>query len=431
MKLKKRNIDILLLINNNPLSLGEMSSIFSISERNLRYEIDTLDFYLKHFLSEKIEKKNKKYSINLSRETLDIFLIKLYKNFYILSSKEREEKILYYFLFEKNFRLSNIEKEMNITRATLKKDIVSLNIFLKNYELEISLKENRYLLTGNEKKYRNFKTLKILEYFSIEENQFLPKENSNKLFFSMVESYIENISKENLVSVIFFVENIQKKFQIIFSKEFKNLIIIFILISLSQIKKEKIITRKTTYNFLIDTPYFSIVKKEIQPLIPSFLNYEIAHLTEYLISGGVTKNIEELSQSIDYFIENLIMFLEEKMTLSLNLNEFKTRLKKYLIPAMYRLRNNFTIGTSVMKDKLYFWVEEFCSEDAILPEKLTDNEVSYIRTLIDDILQKEDKKVLSLKTLMEIIERNSAAVNEKQLSKELLEKYSDFIKIDI
>ncbi|MGL5572395.1 hypothetical protein, partial [Cetobacterium sp.] len=58
------------------------------------------------------------------------------------------------------------------------------------------------------------------------------------------------------------------------------------------------------------------------------------------------------------------------------------------------------------------------------------NEVFHIAKEIKTYMENEKNRVISLKTLLEIIENNSEAVDSEKLIKELLEVYGKVIKRD-
>lgn len=150
MSLKRKELEVLKLVNAGE-TVDEILFQMETSERNLRYIIENLNFYLKKILNKKIEKDRKKLLIFVNENELNRFYEEVYKNHYILDQKERAEFILMTFLFVRDIRFSSIEEKLGITRATLKKDIDILNETLKKYSLKLELEKNRYSIIGNEK----------------------------------------------------------------------------------------------------------------------------------------------------------------------------------------------------------------------------------------------------------------------------------------
>lgn len=217
MSLKKKDILVFNMIYSNSTIENILLNINSC-ERNLRYIIDNLNYYLIKILNKKILKRKTFFSIDISEEEKNLFLSKIYAYYYCFVQEERVEYLFLSFLFLEKIKLCNLEKELDITRATLKKDLFILTEKLKNYGLEIQNKNNNLFLIGNEKKYRHLKCMKFLEYSS--------KISPFKLNFI---SYFNNKSLlRKIKEIIIKVESI---FNTTFPKEFIELMNIFIYIS--------------------------------------------------------------------------------------------------------------------------------------------------------------------------------------------------------
>ncbi|MGL6063500.1 MAG: helix-turn-helix domain-containing protein [Fusobacteriaceae bacterium] len=420
MSLRKKELDVLFLLNKEEVTINEISRKIETSERNIRYIIDNLNFYLKKIINKKIKRIEKNFTINLKIEEVDIFLKKIYKNDYILDQNERIEYILLIFLFLKDVNLIFIEKMLKITRATLKKDMDLLNLNLKEYSLQLEFFKNKYTLVGNEKKLRHLKMLKIIR---------LINDNSHKTAWLDKELLLREFNVKKRDEIKIDIDSIEKEFSVYFNEEFKELIYIFIIVTLERINMGKIINRKENYEYLITTTYHKIIIKKLKKYIPLNLKYELGHLTEYFISGGANKNIKELKISVELYVEGLISILKEKKYI-LDYFRLKEKITIYLIPAIYRLKNNFSIGKTGEKEKIYELVNQYSVQESFLPEKLGENEIYYITQAILIEISKEKNKVISLKRLLEIIEKNSTGINRENIINELLLEYSEVLKKD-
>lgn len=431
MGLKRKDLELLFLLRKTPLTMGELQEKIGTSERNLRYVIENLNFYLDKILNKKIEKNKTKLSVSLNTGEIDSFIYIVYKNYYILEQEERVEYILLIFLLLKNPTLSFIEKKLNITRITLKKDIEVLNKKLSFYQLKLCSEKNRFYIQGNEKKLRHLKTLKLLQLFKIQDGKILFKDLDYRLLWLDRDFLFTNLYRENIAPVEACIRSIEKSFFIEFNKEFEQLMGFFLLVSLERIKLGHIINKKSNYDFLVKTPYYKIVEENLESLIPRDLKFELVHLTEYFISGGASENMEETEKSVHLFLENYIEFLKKSLLITINFNALKEDLKKYLVPAIYRLRNNFSIGSMGKKDEIYFLTESFSQRENTLPEALTEKEIYHISSLVTSYIEEENHKIISLNKLLEIIERNSKNIKKENLVKELLEEYGNIIRDDI
>lgn len=418
MSLKRKELEVLKLIDSGK-TVDEILFQIETSERNLRYIMDNLNFYLKKILDKEIEKDKRRFVIDLNKVELDRFYREVYRNNYTLEQEERVEFILMAFLFVKDIRLSFIEKKLEITRATLKKDIEVLNEILKKYSLRLESKKNRFSIVGNEKKLRHLKALKFLEYRYLD----ITPLDRNYIF--------QNIDEEVLKELRGIILEIEKKFSVEFKEDFIKLMEIFLYVSLKRVEEGHIIDRKINYKFLVNTPHYEIVKDSLEKYIDKKLSYELVHITEYFISGGVTENIGELKESIEKYIDGLIFILEKNLKNSIDYGELISILMGYLIPSIYRLKNNFSIKESGEKDELFYLIENYSKRESYLPEKLTENEILHIAKDIKRYVESEKNKVISLKKLLEIVERNSEKIDREKLLSELLENYGTVIKKDI
>ncbi|WP_407536932.1 helix-turn-helix domain-containing protein [Cetobacterium somerae] len=418
MSLKRKELEVLKLVNAGK-TVDEVLFQIATSERNLRYIIDNLNFYLKKILDKWIEKDRKKLLIHLSESELDRFYKEVYKSYYTLDQEERAEFILMIFLFVKDVRLSFIEEKLEITRATLKKDIEFLNENLKRYSLKLESEKNRFSIVGNEKKLRHLKALKYLEY----SNMSMTPLDVDYIF----QNVDENMLKE-LESVIL---DIGKKFLVEFKEDFVKLMKIFLYVSLERVKEGHIIDRKANYEFLVNTSHYEIAKDSLGKYLDTDLSYELVHITEYFISGGVTENIEELKESIEKYLHGLTTQLEKTFSNSLDYKELHSKLLGYLIPAIYRLRNNFSIKEFGERDEFFSLVESYSKDEKYLPEKLTENEIFHIAKEIRTYMENEKNRVISLKTLLKVIEKNSENIDKEKLIEDLMAQYGRLIKIDI
>lgn len=445
MSLNKNDLFIANIIFNNPLSIHELSKITSTSERNIRYTIKNLNSYLMEILGCEINKNMKKLVLNISKDSFNYFINSIYKKHYILHQEERVDLILLLFLFCQNIKLSYIEEKLNITRATLKRDMESVSKILSQHSLFFDFTKNKFSIQGNEKKLRHLKTLKFLEFFNLKYPNFENFKLNNDLFsdislkknfyiFSFIgKNEFSSIINLGKVPYIFSaIENIEKNFNFSFSNDFKELIFVFLLITVERIQTGHIIDRKNNYNFIINTQQFPIIASSLELIIPSKYSYELAHLTEYFVSGGLPVNILEFNDIMAIFINSLLEYIktniDQKKYNKFKLEIVKSKLTDYLIPAIYRLKNNFSLGSIGEKNDIYFLVDKFCNSTNLLPEKLTQNEIYFISTIINFYLNEDNHKILNLDKLLKIIEMNCDNFNKEKFIDELSLNYYEIFK---
>lgn len=182
MSLNRRDIKLLEKINNNIFPISSLAEKYSVSERNIRYSIDNINFYLRKMeLPEIVIKKgNLEFSIN--DKELDSFIEALNMNIYVFSQEERKDYILINYLFRENVKISEMEEDLKVSRTTIKKDLKDLEKYLAEFELSFYRDENGMYITGKEKKLRHLKLLKMLDYIEIKNKNivYIKKKYFNK-----------------------------------------------------------------------------------------------------------------------------------------------------------------------------------------------------------------------------------------------------------
>lgn len=83
MSLKRKELEVLKLIDSGK-TVDEILFQIETSERNLRYIMDNLNFYLKKILDKEIEKDKRRFVIDLNKVELDRFYREVYRNNYTL-----------------------------------------------------------------------------------------------------------------------------------------------------------------------------------------------------------------------------------------------------------------------------------------------------------------------------------------------------------
>ncbi len=432
MTLRRKNIQLLLSINNNPLTVKELSVQFNNSERNIRYMMENLDYYMEKILDKKIEKENKKYFALLNDMEVNSFLENVYKKFYIFDSSEREEYIMLLFLFVEDITLSDIEKKVKTTRATLKKDMEVVADELKKSELFFYRSKNRIYLGGNEKKLRHLKMKKIRQYFFLQNNKIQSKVKEQVLYYLDKSFVLEQINEEKIELIQEKVNRIQNEFQCSFNQEFNEILCFYLAVTLERIRKEEYIMRKDNYQILVCTEEYEIVKNALKDLIPDYLNYEFAHLTEYFISGKNNLDSYEFRENIELFTGSLLDYLSNKFHVDVRYDMYlQNMIVSYLIPAIYRLKNNFNIGSVENTSEFFYAIKEFCKNENYLFEKLTDVEIAYIAELVERRISVEKNKIISLKEMIGVIEKSCEVKDRDCLIDSIMKEYKDIIKNDL
>ncbi|WP_349763530.1 helix-turn-helix domain-containing protein [Fusobacterium sp. SYSU M8D902] len=436
MSLNRKEFNILDELLNRELPLSYFSEKYKVSERNIRYSIDNLNFYLNRFSLNRIILKKGVLSWQGSQITLNSFIEKITIDEYIFSKEERENYILINYLFSENTKITDIEKYLKVSRPTIKKDILALNLELKNFELEFVRENNSITIKGKEKKLRHLKLLKLLEYIEIKNNRlfFIQKLYiTEKIESSIIKNYLTNFNISTLYDIIL---KIEKKLNVSFDNNFKDLMCIYLIPTLERIRKNKIILKKNNSKFLRNLSDYNLIKNSLSEIIPENLEFEFLHLTEYFISGYYSHNFSENLLLVQNFIEEFSKNISVSLNFDFyNSNNFREEILKYLLPAVYRIKNNFFLlkkeKTSNFNKIIYERVKTaVLSCNSLLDEPFREDEIIYLTEVCENYIERDSNNRISLTKLLNLIRENCNELKEEKLILELLTIYKNKIYDD-
>jgi len=430
MSLKQKELIILIFINKVSVTIKTISQEVNLSERNLRYSLENLEYYLKQFFKKnRLIRKQKKISTDLTEEEVGNFLDYIYNNHYIYNSRERQEYILNFFLFEDKPTLRKLEKILDISRTTLKKDLEGLKSKLEEYNLYFKYDVTRIYIAGNEKKIRHLMMLKAIDNLEASEEKYVGPIRS--MVKKLILTYKNEVDNKKVELVI---NKIEKKFMYGFSIEFDRIIRYYLWVTLLRISRGHYILKKHNAEFLKNTSQHKVIKEALEKIIPEELTFEFIHLTEYFLSSSLNGKYNDELLNIQLFTFYLLKEVKKKINYEMLKEDLFQKICSYLTSAFYRMKNNFTLGV-VDKDRLYgdeiiFILNEISDKDKYLNEKLRDEEIYFIGELIKKEIENQEKKVMKLSELIKISKRYSTTFNEKLFKKEILEIYGEFILDD-
>ena len=423
MSLSRIDLDILIQINNNAISINSLAKKYKLTDRSIRYCIDNINYYLNKRSISSVYIKNSKIYLNLENNILINFIKELNTNEYTFSPSERKKLILFYFLYKNNVRISKLEKYFNVSRTTIKNDIKNLKSYLNNFELYFYISDNRLKLGGKEKKLRHLKFLNIIEHVDIIEeiefiNKIYPNEKSEQ---KILKEYLKSI---DIKKINFIIHSFENKFKYKFSNRFRKVITIYIIVTLERIRNNNIINRKNNADFLIKLPEYKKFKNILSNIIDKNYKYEILHLMEYFLSDYYKESFYENKVISEKFLIKVL----ENMNISIN-KELIDKLMKYLIPAIYRIKNNFIIYDTLDYNAInldVFCRTKYAIEENLsyLNEPLREEEIYHISKIIENHITKK----ISLKELLLIIDKHK---NKNQLIQILKNRFDKFINDDI
>lgn len=436
MSLNRRDIKLLEKINNNIFPISSLAEKYSVSERNIRYSIDNINFYLRKMeLPEIVIKKgNLEFSIN--DKELDSFIEALNMNIYVFSQEERKDYILINYLFRENVKISEMEEDLKVSRTTIKKDLKDLEKYLAEFELSFYRDENGMYITGKEKKLRHLKLLKMLDYIEIKNKNivYIKKKYFNKKEEQkIIAEYIKEYDIKKISDVI---DEIEEELNAHFTGEFKNIMGIYLIATFERIKNGHIIIQKNNSDFLRKLEEYRKIKNILKKVIDENQEYEILHLTEYFLSGYYNDTFSENILMLERFISKILENMDIEMgTHLLKDRELVEKFMKYLLPAIYRIKNNFYLNKkldfSEIDIELFNKVKEIIEKNShYLKEPLRDEEIFYVSKYIEEYMEQKRNKKISLKELLKLVQQNAKDVDNELLAESIKEEFGIFIDDD-
>lgn len=417
MSLNRRDFEIVSLISKERLTIKELASVFKISDRNIRYSVDNINYYLNNLFEKNITIANSEVFLEIDDEMLSVFYGDIYRNDYVFSKSEREEYILLSLLFIGETNYSKLEEYLQVSITTLKKDIKNLSDFLEKFQLCFNIKDGILSIEGSEKKFRHLKMIFALKYAYFIEKKIVFVE---KKFFSdldlivMLKKYLEDKPVEKYLEIL---ENIEKDMGVEFEKEFKKIILFYLIIAYARIEKGVILNKKNNSNFLKETTQYKIIIKYLFNNNLEKYMYEALHLTEYFLSGFNSETFYENRFSIEIFVYKLLKNVGEKIEIYLEKDKILIEdMIEYLTAAMYRMKNGFILNKQIDLDEENSSIKTYVKEsialyEDYLSEVLRDEEVNSITELIEKSISRKSGLAIDLNKILEIIEKNSKEAN--------------------
>ena len=365
------NLDCFILneiIENKKIFFDDLVRKYNTTDRNIRYKIDNINFYLN---KEKLPtiRITRKGEIVFNNEDINllesnVFIIK--NRDYIFSKYERQKIVLIFILLSIDvFTIQSILDEINVSLSTLKNDIRELKKILEKNGLElIHIAKKGLKLRGNEDSIRKIILNILLESgldSFIEDHRDKINVFKRKLKHVFLNSYDE-ITKENEEKnkhidkvIIEYLEKINGDIDEKFSDVLYNYIMNYLRIMIIRIKNKKYI--KETFDdilFLENIKEYKVIKSHISILEDKIgviiTSQEIIKIVEiYLENKNYdVNNYWECQKNI---LESIISKVSYDISMDLTndlilLNDLIYHMKL----ATYRIKNNIKLKNNIYRE---------------------------------------------------------------------------------
>ena len=155
------NLDCLILnevIKGNMVLIHELAEKYNMSERNIRYKIDNINYYLsKNKLPVMVNNnKGEIFFENTKKHFFSISTQIISDSDYIFSKEERERLVIVSILLKTDiFTISEINEDLDVSVSTIKKDMKDIKDILAENNIEIiKVAKKGLLIEGDEDNIR-------------------------------------------------------------------------------------------------------------------------------------------------------------------------------------------------------------------------------------------------------------------------------------
>ena len=443
---RKKQLLKTLIQNESFLTISELSILFSIGKRTVRYDLDAIDNWLKEQEFEslmRIPRKGIKIQLQEKEKKLLTQLLELndYSQ-YILTPEERIRLIILTILNQtQSVSAGILAKKLVVSKATITNDLKQLESFLLQYRLELKRQPGHLMIIGKEKDRR--KVLSDLLKQTAQNQQYLPIKQTLRSSLATMKHWFPSIDLDFLQNLVF---NAQAQMEVEFS--FESIVNLIVHLSLAIQRLEKgmdIQIQETQLTHLKEQTEFKLAEEISRGLNLKFQlkipEAETAYITYHLMGAKLNRvksyeTYRDRHMNIFPLLDLVIAKVEHELQLTIHSKEaLQKDLFLHLVPAIQRLQ----FGT-VMKNPLY---QKIISEYKILFHAckvalqviednlkihFDDHEVSYIAMHFAASLhrqrmdQRQQQKVLLVCA--------SGIGTSRLLKARLLDHFTDFEVID-
>lgn len=368
MLIKERCIDIIMEIikSDQAIRISDFAEKFKVSYRTIRYDLDSVDEFLKENGIHTLERKpNVGIMLILTTEekhklmeTLEVINM----GTYVLSQDERKELIFGELIQQEGYvTIDLLADKLMVSRGTLISDLKNVKKWLEGYELEVrSASKHGIIIAGNEKKIRHAAIEILIKNMSIDKVLTDVKSSVYNNTNVVISNQLKDFFNEDQVK---YVEESLKvaeiELQNVFTDEAFLGLVLQILISVKRIKLGKeVLTTSEELHTLEITKEFAAASNLAKMFEERFhINMsadEIGYMALNLLISSVTAvKVTENEKWIDYqlltkdIIENVSKDTNVDFTRDSQLFD---GFLDHLRPAIYRIKNGLKVKNPLLKE---------------------------------------------------------------------------------
>ena len=359
--IKKRYFEIINLImnSNDEIAIKDISDLYGITERSIRYDIDELNtFFYKKNDRNIIEISNNKLKILYTEREIKEIIRNIDIKEYFLSENERVDILAYeIFLVKNEFILQYFTEKYNLSKTTIRYSLKELNKIIDEYGLMIEMNNNRgYKIIGSEINIRKYIINILRQYLKNIKNKNIQYDYYGKI----VGHFLSEEKMEFFKSVINRI--LEKTEKTVSDEAFETLQLFLVISQIRNEKNYKIEEDTENKIFLSGTLEFNKIE-EILKTVENMEERDIYYYVDFFL-GSYSYNWDYsyflnwvlIESLIDQFVRLLSQELKINLTEDMILRK---ELLNHIKPAIYRMKNKFRLTESILKEVKELYMELF------------------------------------------------------------------------
>lgn len=400
--MNERCNQILLSIINSEgsITITQLSNMFNVSQRTIRYDLDTIDEFLTDNYCKVLIRKQK-LGVSFNKDTNEKNkIIKIIGNqdlsFYALGKEERINIIISEILQCRDFiKIDSLVEKTQTSRATISNDIKYIKKWFKEKNIKLTVVPKKgFIVKGDEHFIRKALLEVITNSIDISTYERNPQKKQNTRFnFSLYKEVEEFFKEINLDLIKTFLEDAEKELQIILTDEAFTNLVINISYSIKRIKEGKFIIETNDSNSVIETNEFRVVRKLSKKIEDEYKieinKEEIQVIAIELLGSSLTNCNQRISENwveINLIVKDLIesISLLEGIDL-LNDKQLFLGIVNHLRPAIYRMKNNIVLVNPILDEiknkynKIFLELKKcICLVEESVGCEFNDSELGYL-----------------------------------------------------
>ena len=400
---KKRYFEIINLVinSNDEITVKDISNLYNITERSIRYDIDELNvFFQEKNNKDIIEINNNRLKILYSEDEIEDIVENIKEKEYFLSENERVNILSYEIFLSKNeFILQYFTEKYNLSKTTVRYSLKELNKIISEYGLVIDMNNNRgYKIIGSEINIRKY-IINILR-------EYIKNTKEKKIEYDPLKKIIQKFYKKSRIeeskSIINKILDYTGK---TISDEAFETLQLFLFISVVRNKNGHEIEEDVENEiFLSKTKEFSKIR-EILEKIENIKEKDIHYFVDFFL-GSYSYNLEYSYFLnwilIESLIDQFIKLLSDKLKVNLTEDKIlRKELLNHIKPAIYRMKNKFKLTESILSEVKKQYMELFIKTKSSLKIisdfidlSFDEDEAAFITVMIQRAIMRNNPSTL-------------------------------------